>query len=96
MISIVDDCTLYPPQLLIVQKLLMLTKDNVSKSVYCKVLSCLCGQCREDQCLSLIVSAFSHDLIASLIDTYEGLPAIIRTLFLLYSFIMESQNRGYE
>ncbi len=70
----------------------MLTKDNVSKSVYCKVLSCLCGQCRDTQCLSVIVNSFSHDQISSLIDTYEGFPGIIRTLFLLYAFIMESEN----
>lgn len=81
--------TLYPPQDTIVHTLLNLSIDIVPTQVYAKVLSCLCGQCRKEDCMRIIVDAFPLDTVASLINAYEGEPEIIRTLFLIYAFIME-------
>ena len=39
--------------------------------------------------MRIIVDAFPLDTVASLINAYEGEPEIIRTLFLIYAFIME-------
>ena len=36
-----------------------------------------------------IVEAFPLETVSKLITSYEGEPAIIRTLFLIYAFIME-------
>lgn len=79
---------LYPPQDAIVQTLLGL-KGIVTTQVYAKVLSCLCGQCRKESCVRRIVEAFPLETVSSLITSCEGEPAIVRTLFLIYAFIME-------
>ena len=42
--------------------------------------------------MEIIVNAFPAETVASLITDCENVPAIIRTLFLIYAFIMESTD----
>lgn len=92
---IVDDLILYPQYKTIAEVLLTLTKGSVSTAVYAKVLSCLCGLCRNNICMDQIVNSFSIDSVASLITDCENVPAIVRTLFLIYAFIMESRFSNF-
>ena len=87
---IIDDLNLYPQHETIAEVLLTLTKGSVSTAVYANVLSCLCGLCRDNVCMDRIVNSFSTDSVSSLITDCENVPAIVRTLFLIYAFIMES------
>ena len=91
-VSFSDDVSLYPQHKVIAESLLSLSKGSVPTAVYAKVLSCLCGLCRNSVCMDIIVNAFPAEMVSSLINDCENVPAIIRTLFLIYAFIMESKD----
>lgn len=87
----IDDVSMYPHHKAIAESLLSLSKGSVPTVVYARVLSCLCGLCRDNTCMDIIVDAFPTEMVSSLIKDCENVPAIIRTLFLIYAFIMESR-----
>lgn len=82
---------MYPHFQDIAESLRSVSKGSVPTSVYSRVLSCLCGLCRDETCMETIVNAFPKETVSSLINDCEDVPAIIRTLFLIYAFIMESK-----
>ena len=74
----------------IANELLFLRKESVPTGVYATVLSCLCGLCRFGKCMNSIIANLPVEMVTSLINDYENVPSIIRILFLIYAFIMES------
>ena len=83
-----DDTTLFPPREDIVMALQSLSRMS-SHLMYARVLSCLSGQCRKASCMDLLIDTFPIDGVSNLVASCYDFPGVVRTLFLIYSFIME-------
>lgn len=78
---------MYPPRKEIVFALRPLQRVS-NPVIYRQALSCLSGLCREKTCLKSLEDMFPVENVALLIRQHSDVPEIIRSLFLIYSFLM--------